>query len=454
MQKADSETEVVQSQQAQRPSVDTPATEDSQGTENGASKISPQNKRITSTDRTESLYLHAKDRSAKLQEKLQAENKECTFQPELFTKSSSIKVTTPFEDRQKEVLNRRQETAKKVADIEMAQFTGAPDLSVTMDVNNKVSAQKNEEGKPRYETLHQKHFTQKDRMKEKEKRIYKDYTFQPQLYTKESKSPRVQVRLQKDVFERLAEDQQNAKTSDSAEKKQERDTQGCTFSPELATKNYARPTCQNAADTTGAEEPFHDRLYKVASQRKVNMEKKKSELDKAATEGCTFSPEITEKALNRTPSDPEMKAYDRLYKKADESKQKKEELRATLTLLADSDCTYAPQLCSPRSRAQAEEANRLEELYKLGVQKQQNRGPHVEPTTNVSAAIFASDGVIISNAKDNTAAARNRLEEDQLQECTFQPVLATKKLTKKTSQPSNNSSADSPSVDSADAVYA
>jgi len=396
-------------------------SEGSQTSGGSGSKHAPL-RRTFSSARTEALYLDAKMRGMKLQEKSKAQQEEFTFEPVLITSShSKIEVTTPFEDRQKEVIARRQEKVKQLSDQEAAQITLTPDLSKTMSINTKVRKVVDGQGKPCYETLHLKHSTNKKRLEEKEKQLYEEYTFKPHLHTTNSPcSAVVKERLQKSVFTRLYDGEQlRNKSSSSAEMKEKREIEGCTFSPEMITKTYSRPTCQNDDDPTGSEEPFHDRLYNVAAKRKIKMDMKKEELEIKSKQDCTFTPEINDKIPNRSASEEGVSAHERLYQKAG---RKKEELRASFH---DSAYTFKPKLNAPKNTHVDEEVNRLEELYKLGVQKQNKRGPLVEAVKG-DAAIMPSDAVIIGVAKDNNALARVRLESEELKECTFQPKLVTK----------------------------
>jgi len=381
-----------------------------------------------STARTEALYLHAKVRSMKLEDKRREEEQSNNFQPELLSKRTAThEVTSTFQERQDDIKTRRQNKVQAHTEYQQREITGQPNLEKTAHINERVRSLLEEKNVPVHQSLHLKSLERQERKQEHAKKLHRECTFQPRLETEKSTvNKAVKDRLQTSVFDRL-HDREKTKSIRSKSERESLEAEGCTFSPQLITKTYSRPTTPaDATDGTpdAAQGPVHERLYQTASKRRLKLEALKEEEDRRHSQGCTFKPKIndSQKLLTRTASKENLAAHDRLYLCADE-RRKREELYASL---ADSEYTFKPKLNAPKDKAVQDEVNRLEALYKKGVQKQTMRGPKTTKTRDHGSALLTADSTIYGAAEDVNADWRAQKEEEDLRECTFQPVLATK----------------------------
>ena len=211
-------------------------------------------------------------------------------------------------------------------------------------------------------------------------------TFSPKTNSHRRSAPKNRSPLYDGEAIRIAQDVRN-------QKRREQELKHCTFEPNINRRGAHMST---VADGTAAGE----RLYKNAES--LRQKRMKASMDAAAKEEveCTFKPKLsTKKSIRKKASTSGETAFDRLYGNA----QKQREAREAAMQRASLEYEFQPKINNKsRELARHSDDRSLHEyLYKEGLAKTLQR---------------QSQG-------DYKTTMRHRLEEEELEKCTFDPKL-------------------------------
>ena len=176
--------------------------------------------------------------------------------------------------------------------------------------------------------------------------------------------------------------------SEREARKRELEVEGCTFAPRINSRSEHRQ---------GSDMDASERLYKQAEERR--QRRLKAEIDAAhkEEEACSFKPQTSSPPLNRNASGGADSAFDRLY---DNAQQRRESREAASQ---QQEFAFQPEI-NERSRELArhsDDRSLHEYLYKEGLAKTLQR----------------------QSMGDYRTTMRHRLEEEELEHCTFDPVV-------------------------------
>ena len=244
-------------------------------------------------------------------------------------------------------------------------------------------------GGSRYDMLYQKASAYElKRQKSMQTLGMEECTFSPRINTQHRAAPKNRSPLYDGEAIRMAQDLRD-------EKRRELELKNCTFEPNINRRGGDMPS---TADGTAAGE----RLYKNAEN--LRQKRLKASLDAAAKEEveCTFKPKLAAKKSTssmKTDASGGETAFERLYSNA----QKQREAREAAMQRASSQYEFQPKI-NGKSRELArhsDDRSLHEYLYREGLAKTLQR---------------QSQG-------DYRTMMRHRLEEEELELCTFDPKL-------------------------------
>lgn len=159
-----------------------------------------------------------------------------------------------------------------------------------------------------------------------------------------------------EVYERLSQCSMPLKSEYYKAQKEARESQYCTFKPELP---RAR---RNSGDTRNAHERLHREAEAIEQSRKLKL----LALTSKEVDGCTFTPWINERGRGCNTS-----KFEKLYSDHERNKKK----LAEKELLRDQEeierCTFKPSLARRQQESADSEVPRYEQLYVRHGQKLQ-----------------------------------------------------------------------------------
>lgn len=374
----------------------TTANAQSSSTKSSTSYSSNPNKQkrlkpTASSPRLEHLYSSHRIKQELMKKKRdEAVDPECTFAPKLITsrRSNKKRESDPTTTRRSSKGNSsrfdrlyqshritQDKIARKRQQSHNEECTFTPKTNSSRQRNTNKTANKNSLKKPvsRHDLLYDQ---AKNRQLRKEQARMslgmEECTFSPKINSKQLKKERTALY----DYEKIMHSK-----SEREFLKVERAVEGCTFSPDI---NRRSPV------STSPDNDVSDRLYRNAKERKARLEKMEKDQKEREDSLCSFKP-----AVNKTKRQGDNNTFERLYANAQEQRYAREIREQTI------EFSFRPEI-NEKSRELArhsDDRSLHEYLYKEGLAKTLQR----------------------QSLGDYKTSLRHRLEDEEMEFCTFHP---------------------------------
>jgi len=411
-----------------------------EGNNNRASSVSRATSRDRGTpvgksvDKGQQLYDRAKEQRERAEQRRLRQSKECTFEPTIFTKSStqsrsnSATVRGAAEGKSRfEMLY--QNAQSRSWRIEQQRQKSDPAETFAPQITAK--AKSSSSTVQRFELLYNEAQRRKERQGELIARAEEECTFTPEI----SKTSRTlsegseEMGLVTRLYDRGVV-QKKEQEKKRMEMKDQMELKDCTFAPSLKSQSRSASrgrsegsVCEGETVTinSGSDQQIQLRLAEYEEIRQVKMEALRKEIEEKEAQELRFAPDLSLTQTSYQPKDTrstDEKIYERLHR-LKKSTQREEAIKA-LKEEQDKELTFKPHL-----PARAASATRARSTSPENGERSASAG---------RAQQSAFDRLYREGVRDSKEfAARLKEQQDQeLKECTFKPTriaadLASKK---------------------------